>query len=130
VLSGLSFSHYLIADAVPKLFLKYFITPGILYPFGVLFFVSCVTWALYKLGTAWLYTPKSNQGQYGILFWSSLFGYVGGCANFLLVFSIDIPFLIPYGTYSVPLYVAATTYAIVRYRFLDIQTVITKRPCE
>ena len=126
VLSGLSFTPYLIADAVPKLFLKYFITPGILYPFGVLFFVSCVTWALYKLATTWLYTPKSNKGQYGILFWSSLFGYVGGCANFLLVFNISLPFLIPYGTYTVPLYVAATTYAIVRYRFMDIQTVIHK----
>ncbi len=126
VLSGLSLTSYLVEDAVPKLFLRHFITPGILFPYGVLFFIFCVTWGLYRLGKAWIYTSGPRRDQYGILFWSSLFGYVGGCGNFLLVFNISIPLLIPYGTYAVPIYVAATGYAIVRYRFLDISTVIHK----
>ena len=40
--------------------------------------------------------------------------------NFLLVFEIEIPVLYSFGTYTVPLFAVATTYAIVRYRLMDI----------
>ncbi|MBI3352912.1 MAG: response regulator [Nitrospirae bacterium] len=62
----------------------------------------------------------------GYLFWSSIFGYIGGSSNFLLVFDLKVPILNEYGTYAVPIYVGATTYAIVRYQLMDIRTVVHK----
>jgi len=125
-LSLLSFSGFLIPDAVPGIFSKHMIKPGVLFPLGLLYFSACVIWSFIQLGGAWSRAEGSRREQYGILFWSSMLGYVGGCANFLLVFNISIPLLLPFGTYAVPLYVGATVYAIVRYRFLDIATVIHK----
>ena len=55
-----------------------------------------------------------------------MFGYVGGSANFLYVFDIEVPILSSFGTYAIPLYVGATTYVIIRHQFMDIRTVIHK----
>ncbi len=43
-----------------------------------------------------------------------------------MVFDLNVPFLNPFGTYALPLYVAVTTYAIVKYRLMDISIVINK----
>ena len=66
---------------------------------------------------------KRNQLKY--LFFGSLIGYIGGPANFLLVFDIRYPFY-PLGTYAVPIYTAITAYAIIKYRLMDITLYATR----
>jgi signal transduction histidine kinase len=122
----LSFTPLMVQSPAPKLYLNNFFSPGPLYLAGVVFFVSAIS-----LGHYWLYrkfasSTGQTKNQYAYLFWSSAAGYIGGAANFLLVFSIDVPLLNPWGTYAVPLYVAATSYAIIRHRLMDITVVIHK----
>jgi len=116
----------MIADAAPKLYFQFIMVPGPLYPLALLFFLSCVgygNYALYKAySTAW--GARRNQLRY--LLGSSLIGYMGGGANFFLAYGINIPFLNPFGTYAIPLYVAATSYAIVKYRLMDISVAMEK----
>jgi len=52
--------------------------------------------------------------------------YLGGIPNFLPTFNIEIPYVMPFGTYAIPLYALATAYAIVRYRLMDIHTAIRR----
>ncbi|MES4784484.1 MAG: hypothetical protein C4294_00100 [Nitrospiraceae bacterium] len=122
----LSFTPYMVADAAPKFYVKNFFTPGPAYPIAVLFFTFCIVYGHYQLCKSYVSSSGQTRNQLAFLFWSSVFGYIGGSANFLLVFDINVPLLNPFGTYAVPLYVAATTYAVVRYRLMDITVVINK----
>jgi len=122
----LSFTPLLVQPPTPTLYLYNFFSPGPIYPIGVAFFIGMIT-----IGHYWLYrkfatSSGQTKNQFAYLFFSSALGYLGGSANFLLVFDIDIPLLNPWGTYAVPLYVAATSYAIARYRLMDISVVIHK----
>lgn len=119
-------SSYMIADATPRFYLRHLLIPGPLYSYAVLFFVSCIGYGHYELYKAYSNSFGFKKNQLAYLFWSSLLGYTGGSANFLLVFDINIPLLNPFGTYAVTLYVAATTYAIAKYRLMDITVVFHK----
>ncbi|MEW6544421.1 MAG: ATP-binding protein [Nitrospirota bacterium] len=122
----LSMTPHMIADTEPKFYLKNLLTPGPLYSYAVLFFLSCIAYGHYHLYRAYTGASGSRRNQLAYLLWSSTFGYFGGGANFLLVFGLNIPLLNPFGTYAIPLYVAATTYAIVKHRLLDIRIVVNK----
>lgn len=119
-------TRYMMADAVPKFYVKHFATPGFAYPFAVFFFFAITAYGLYELFKEYLHSSGARRNQMKYLVWSSLVGYIGGGANFLLVFDINIPFLNPFGTYSLPVYVAATTYAIIRHQLMEIEVVVKK----
>src|SRR5438094_2514638 len=126
IFACLSATPYMITDAGPKFYLRYLLEPGPIYPLAVFFFLSCVMYGHYELYKAYARSFGLKRNQLAHLFWSSLLGYIGGSANFLMVFDLNVPFLNPFGTYALPLYVAATTYAIVKYRLMDISIVINK----
>jgi len=94
--------------------------PDTIFPF------SYTLYGVYVLCQAYISTGMREKQQIKYLFWSSLTGYIGGGANFLLVFNINLPLVNPLGTYAVPLYVLATAYAIVRHQLLDIEVVIKR----
>src|SRR2546425_413859 len=119
IFAGLSATSYMITDAEPKFYLRYLLEPGPIYPIAVFFFLSCVMYGHYELYKAYARSFGLKRNQLAQLFWSSLLGYIGGSANFLMVFDLNVPFLNPFGTYALPLYVAATTYAIVKYRLWE-----------
>jgi signal transduction histidine kinase len=126
LLAVLSFTPLMVQDPTPKFYLHNFFNPGPIYAVGVAFFIAMIT-----IGHYWLYrhfasASGQTKNQFAYLFFSSAIGYLGGSANFLLVFDIDIPLLNPWGTYAVVFYVAATSYAIARYRLMDITVVIHK----
>ncbi len=64
---------------------------------------------------------KKTQLKYFIIF--NLAGFSGGLTNFLPAYHID---LYPYGSISTPIYCIISTYAILRYRLLDINVAITR----
>jgi len=126
ILAVLSFTPLMVQPPAPKFYLHNFFNPGPIYLIGVAFFIGAIT-----IGHYWLYrhfasTSGQVKNQFAYFFFSSAIGYLGGSANFLLVFDIDIPLLNPWGTYAVVFYVAATSYAIARYRLMDITVVIHK----
>ena len=104
----------------------YFIRPGPLYIVMIILFSTCVTYGQVKLYQAYSSASPFKKTQVGYLLWSSIGGYIGGGAHFLLVFNIKIPILNDYGTYAVAFFAIATTYSIVRYKLMDIRTVIHK----
>jgi two-component system, NtrC family, sensor kinase len=126
VFAILSFTPYVVAGVAPKFYLPEFLVPGPLYVFGVLFFVACISYGHYELYKTYSNSMGQTRNQLAYLFWSSVLGYLGGSANFLLAFDVNIPLLNPFGTYAIPLYVAATSYAIVKYRLLNITVIIHK----
>lgn len=92
----------------------------------VLFFAACVLYAQFKLFDSYREASGQNRAKLGYFFFSSIVGFIGGCMNFLLAFDIEAPALYSYGTYAVPLFVAATSYSIVRHRLMDITVVLHK----
>jgi two-component system, NtrC family, sensor kinase len=116
----------LIAGAEPRWYLRAVFQPGPLYWLAVLYFVGCVAYAHYQLYRAYASSTGIRRHQLGYLWFSSVIGYIGGAGNFLLVFGIDVPGLNPFGTYGVLLYVAGTSYAIVKYRLMDITVLLEK----
>jgi len=126
IIAGLCMTPLMIDGAEPKYYIKYLMTPGPLYHYALIYFMACTIYGNYKLYETYRSATGVNKNQLAYLLCSSALGYIGGSANFLLVFNISISPLNPYGTYAVPLYVAATTYAIIRYRLMDITVAINK----
>ena len=100
--------------------------PGVLYPFLIVYFVLGTAYGLYELFKRYRVAKGNLKNQLKYLCWSSLLGYFGGSASFLLVYDISIPVLNPFGTYLVAFYVFATAYTIVSYRLMEIELVIKR----
>jgi signal transduction histidine kinase len=64
---------------------------------------------------------KRTQTLYIIV--GFLVGFLGGITNFLPMFKIDI---YPFGNFTIPLYCIIVTYAVFRYRFLEMRIAIKK----
>lgn len=82
-------------------------------------------WVIWGFVDLIKFYPKTNgikrtQTIYIIL--GFLVGFIGGISTFLPEFSID--FLYPFGNLTIPIYCAISTYAIFRYRLLDIYLAI------
>ncbi len=119
------FTRLFIKGITNKTFYSY-PTPSIIYPFYFAFFAVCVLFGLYKLFRASLITTGARRNQIKYLLWSSLFGYIGGFKNFMILVGLEIFPIYPYGTYAIPIYVLVVTIAIIKYRLMDI-TVLTVR---
>jgi hypothetical protein len=65
---------------------------------------------------------KRTQTKYIVL--GFLTGFVGGISTFFPEFRIDI--LYPFGNFTIPIYCIIVTYAILRYRLMDINIVVKK----
>jgi len=117
-------TRLIIRDMIPRCSFPYIVDPGILYFFYNLFFLLCVIYGLYKLFKSFRESSgyKRNQAKYLLL--GSILGYVGASQNFSYVFGIRAYPLNPFGTYAVPVYVFIVAYTIIRYRLMDIETVI------
>ncbi len=122
----LCFTPLVISGVEARVVVPYFLSPGPLYIPMLVFFAGCVLYAQLKLFDAYRKASGQNRAKLGYFFFSSIAGFIGGCMNFLLVFDVKAPALYSYGTYAVPMFVAATSYSIVRYRLMDITVVMEK----
>ena len=97
--------------------------PGPAYPAFVFFFLGMTFYSHYRLLRAYRYSsgPRKNQIKY--FFLATVVGFSGGTTCFLPVFGIDV---YPILNFTVPLYPIIMTYAIARYRLMDISIVIHK----
>jgi len=100
--------------------------PGVLYPFILLYFALVTIYCLIQIFRFYYQAYGKRKTQLGILFYSSIIGYIGGSANFFLVYDISINLLNPFGTYLVASYVLITFYAIVKHQLLDIEVIIRR----
>ena len=119
-------TKYLIEDVKPKFYVKYFGTPGIAYHLAITFFLICIAYCLWKMFKEYKTSTGIRRNQIGYLWFGCLLAYTGSGANFLLVYNINVPFLLPFGTYAAALYVAIIAYAIIRHQLMDINIVFRK----
>ena len=95
--------------------------PGALYYIYTSIFFIYSNYAIFRLLAAFRKVSgiKRNQVKYTLI--SSLFGFLGGGSSFLLVYDIPFP---PYPNILMSLWTIILAFAIVRYRLMDIETVI------
>lgn len=113
----------LIEDERPIASFAYYTKPGRLYL--PLFSVFCilVLYAIFQLIVSYRKSAGLRRNQIMYVLLASVLGFSGGLMNFLPVFDIDLH---PYGNYLVPLYIFTMSYAIVKYRLMDINILIKK----
>jgi signal transduction histidine kinase len=115
------FPRAFIPSLSPKVSFKMFPDSGIIYYFITLYFVF--TWSysmfiLYKSLKA-AYGIKREQAKYILI--SMIISVIIALTTFLPMFNIN---LFPFGNLFVFFYVVLTTFAIIRYRTFEIDTVI------
>jgi len=101
----------------------YYSQPGLVFPAFFVWWVGTVAYAHYELLREHNrgYGQKRNQIRY--FFLATAIGYTGGSLDYLPIFGID---LYPYGNFAVVLYPAIMTYAILKYRLMDITMAMEK----
>ncbi|MGM0568499.1 MAG: histidine kinase N-terminal 7TM domain-containing protein, partial [Elusimicrobiota bacterium] len=97
--------------------------PGPVYPFFVAFFFLSVGYAFYCGLKKLKISSGINKLQIKYFLIAMGIGFLGGGTAFFMVFEIDI---YPYGHLLVALYPIIITYAIVKYRLMDINIAITR----
>ncbi|MBU2257644.1 MAG: hypothetical protein KJ926_00820, partial [Candidatus Omnitrophica bacterium] len=117
------FNNLLIRDLKPKLGFKFWPDAGTLYlPFLVFFFL-CVIYSCYLIIKRFKKLSSVGQNQIKYVFIASVAGFLGGSTNYPLWYNIPIP---PIGNFLVSIHVFILAYAIVKYRLMAINVVITR----
>lgn len=113
---------FFIPSLSPKVGFNFYPNPGILYYLFFLFFSYLVAYGIFLLIKAirGASSLQAIQGKYILV--GTAIGFLGGSTTFFPVFGIP---LFPFGTCLVIIYVLSITYAIVRYRLMDIRLVIS-----
>lgn len=96
---------------------------GFLYPIFLLWWLSLVSYGHIELVKLYRRSIGLKRHQTQYLLFGTLIGFSGGITNFLPHFGI---YVYPFGNLTIPLYCLISTYAILRYRLLDINLVFRK----
>lgn len=122
-------SSFFISSATPRFSLYNYTDAGLFFHFHFLHFFIVVSLTLWLICLNHKYSPNlsaSRRKQLDYLRWMALLGYAGGAPNYLLVYHIEVPLLMPFGNFLVTFYGMATAYAIVKDRFLDIEVIVRR----
>ena len=119
----LNYTNFFIRDIVPKSIFYYYPEPRIGYYLFMINFLFWATIAIYRLLQSYTQAKGFKRLQFRYMFLASFFGFAGGSTAFLLTFNINI---LPVGMILFTLYPLIVTYAIVRYRLMDIRLVFSK----
>ncbi len=106
--------------------LRYLVIAGPVYHFFVMYFVMLTLYSIYLIYKSYITSEGIRRRQLRFFLMSSIFGYIGGVDNFIIMYDIKIFPLFPYGTYAIAIYVFVATFIIFRYRFLDIEVIIKR----
>ena len=101
----------------------YFNDATVLYFIAVSLWVSLTMWSFIDLVKYFLITKGIKRTQTIYIILGFLIGFCGGITNFIPMFGIDI---YPFGNITIPIYCLISTYAILRYRLMDINLVFRK----
>ncbi len=119
-----NFTPLFVKDVIPKGSFNYASTPGIVFPFFVLYFFCVVLYSFYIVIREYKYSVGLKRNQLKFIIIASIIGFSGGSTNYLLVF--DIMHIPPVGNYFITLYLFILSYAIIKHRLMDINIVLKK----
>ena len=116
-------SPFFIAAVEPRLFFRFWPVPGpvfhaVLAYFAVnVFYAHCLLWSAYQKSTG----LKRLHVLY--IFVGTAVGFAGGSTNYFLWYGIPVP---PYLNILVCVFIITVTYAIGKYKLMDIQLIIRR----
>ena len=111
-----------VGNMSPKFtFILYTDQPGFLYYIFTFIFFLYVNYTVFSMLKLWKVATgiKRNQVKYMLI--ATLVGFGGGGSTFLMVYDIPFP---PYPNILMSLWTVILAFAIIRYRLMDIETVI------
>ena len=117
-----NFTPYFIKE-VKKLKYAFYGAPGVMYAPFLAIFAILVCYALFLLYLENSRTSGARGNQIKYVLVASLIGYSGGAIDFLPIFGINVYNI---GNFVNLIFVSIVTYAIVRYRLMDIKVAITR----
>jgi len=91
---------------------------------GILSYLSLVFLSYVELSRFLKKTKGYKRTQTLYIIFAFMIGFVGGTSTFLPEFRIDL--LYPFGNFGITLYCLIVSYAILRYRLMDIKLVFRK----
>ncbi len=117
------FTPFFIRDVSPNLYFLFFPVAGPLYHiFTIIYFGVSFYWIYLLTKSIPSLSPlKRNQAKYVAI--ASVIGIIGGGSTFFLIYNIPFP---PFPALLVALYPLIISYAILKYRLMDIRLVITR----
>ncbi|MDD5066632.1 MAG: SpoIIE family protein phosphatase [bacterium] len=119
--AGLVFYKEFIPSESPKVFFKLYPDTGIVFAVYFLYFACAWTYALMLMWNHYKRMEGIAKKQTGLILTGITMGILGGSTTFFACFNINI---FPFGSSFSLIYVIFTTYAIIRYRAMEIDTVV------
>ncbi len=101
----------------------YYASQGYTYIYFFIFWSVLVLYSHFRLFLIYRNSHGTQRNQILYFFLGVVAGFSGGITNFLPVFGIP---LYPFGNFTIPLYCIIVTYAILKYKLLDIKLTITR----
>ncbi len=120
VLAALSLTSFVVTDLVPKLSLPYYPVGKMGYAIYVAFFIFWIVYAYYLMFKHYKHLSGYKRNQLKYFLTGTILGFSGGATCFPLIFGFP---LAPYASSLIFIYPFTTTYAIVKYRLMDITLV-------
>jgi signal transduction histidine kinase len=116
-------TDHIVADVRPRMGFAFWPSAGPFYGFFILMFFSLSAAAHFILFRAFKNETGYKRNQIKYVFWGTLIAFTGGSTNYFLWFDINIP---PFGNLLVSAYVVLVAYAVIKYRLMDFQIVVTR----
>lgn len=123
VLGALSMTSLMITGVEARGGFPYWPVAGPLYPLYLLHFFYFTVRTVMVLFRAYRAAVSASRAQLGYVFYATVVGFAGGSTNFFLWYSIPIP---PVGNGLVAAYIFVVSYAVVRFRLLEVDYVLVK----
>jgi len=117
------FTNLLVAGVKPEMGFPLWPIAGKLYIPFLSFFGGIASIKLFLIYSKMTTSHGTRKSQLEYVFWGTVIAYVGGSTNYPLWFGIPIP---PYGNPGASIYLAITSYAILKHRLMDINVIIRK----
>ncbi len=96
---------------------------GLVYPIFFLIWMSLVSYGVFKLIEVYRSSKGLKHVQINYFLLGTVIGFTGGITNFLPHFGI---MFYPLGNLTILLYCVIVTYAILKYRLMDIRVAVTR----
>ena len=101
----------------------YYVKAGLLLESLSIVWIGLVIWGHIELASYYVSAKGIKRTQALYFFVGMVMGFAGGTTNFLPMFGVK---MYPFGNFTIPIYVFIVTYAIFRYRLMDISVAITR----
>jgi signal transduction histidine kinase len=119
----LTFGNLLVSTVEPREGFSYWPVAGKAYIYYLVIWFAVVIQSVYLLFREFLKSTGSKKTQLCYILVGTIIGYAGGATNYPLWFNIHI---LPWGNILITFYAIAVSYAIIKFKLLNIKIIYTE----